>query len=176
MATKDRNGALHSEKNGRFVSNGGANPEFDVSEIRKQPSGRFSSIVPGKNEQVKIPFDYFGGKSKKSGGSLEIPPAPKEAFGFYDKHKWTTHFEKHNKDFGYKDEKSYNKGAIDFWNNSPGKVYYMVSSQKICKLGTDGLTICVCEKSGDVNSYYKFKNKKQVDLYKKMYGWRLMNE
>ena len=54
MAIKDRNGALHSEKNGQFVSNGdGESSGFDVEKLSKEPRGRSGTIRLGVGEQVK---------------------------------------------------------------------------------------------------------------------------
>ena len=54
MAIKDRNGALHSEKNGQFVSNGESESSgFDVENLSKEPRGRSGTIVIGRNESAE---------------------------------------------------------------------------------------------------------------------------
>lgn len=51
MATRDRNGALHSEENGQFVSGGGGDGSgFDVEKIEKQTKGHLATVVPGRGE------------------------------------------------------------------------------------------------------------------------------
>lgn len=51
MATRDRNGALHSEKNGQFVSGGDSGSSgFDVEALEKQPRGHDATIRPGEGE------------------------------------------------------------------------------------------------------------------------------
>lgn len=56
MATKDRNGALHSEENGQFVSKGDSdNVVFDVEKLEKQSRGQPASIIPGKGEPADNP-------------------------------------------------------------------------------------------------------------------------
>jgi hypothetical protein len=55
MAIKDRNGALHSEKNGQFVSNGeGESSGFDVEKLSKEPKGRSGTILPGRGEEPEL--------------------------------------------------------------------------------------------------------------------------
>ena len=50
MATRDKNGALHSEKNGQYVSKGGESGSsgFDDEKLSKEPRGRSGTIVPGE--------------------------------------------------------------------------------------------------------------------------------
>ena len=74
MAIKDRNGALHSEKNGQFVSNGeGESSGFDVEKLSKEPRGRSGTIRPGVGEDPKKRRTLHVTEVKQSDGSYVFP-------------------------------------------------------------------------------------------------------
>ena len=61
MATRDRNGALHSEENGQFVSGGGGDGSgFDVEKIEKQPKGHLATVVPGREDPADEVYNLPG--------------------------------------------------------------------------------------------------------------------
>lgn len=114
-------------------------------------------------ELAKVPLDYFGKKGHKQPDvSTEIPPVPKEAFGFDKKRLNTNHHKRHKLDMNYKDEKTYNQAAMDFWNKGDGELYYSERRGNFCKIGRDGVTVCFCSAEGIIGSFYRYSNKAET--------------
>lgn len=157
------------DEDGKWTAEGGSSTHY------RQNMPYEEIIAEGR----KIDLNFFSKKSEgdaKASAKKEIPLCPVEAFGFSDKHKLKRHYEKHKKNFKFKNETEYNKAAIDFWNKSPGTLYYAEMRNKFCKLGADGLTVCICEGNGTVNSFYVFKNHAEVRFYMELDGWRKTDE
>lgn len=110
-------------------------------------------------ELVRVSLDYFGKKGhKKPDLSEEIPPVPKEAFGFDNKRLYTKDHIEHCKSMGFKDSKKYNSAAIEFWNNGAGTLYYSERRDNFVKFALDEVTACYCNPEGIIQSYFKYPN------------------
>ena len=161
MAVEDRNGDLHDESNGQYTKKGSG---AKSGSIRPGEGERAPWADEKPKERKKIPLDYFSKKGhKKPDLSVEIPPVPKEAFGFENKKRLNTkHHKKHKVEMHYKDEKAYNQAAIDFWNKDDGELYYSERRGNFCKIGRDGVTVCFCSAEGIIGSFYQYSSKAET--------------
>lgn len=124
------------------------------------------------SERLKrIPRDFFGKKNKDNGGTKpkEISSPPKEAFGFRnDERRNTKHHLRHVEEMGFKNQKEYERSAIDFWNKGNGKIYYSERRENYCKIGSDGKTVCFCDSEGYINSFYKYPTEAKARSFMKL--------
>nr|MBQ8890412.1 hypothetical protein [Clostridia bacterium] len=118
-------------------------------------------------------LDYFSEKKSKTAKSNATPPPPqpREAFGFANKERLNTdHHVKHAREMGFKDQKEYERAAIEFWSNGSGKKYFGIdghfykydeSTNRFVSVNKDGyiLTFFIYNKN-------KFERKRvQLRLY-----------
>ena len=162
MATEDRNGNLHSEKNGRFVAKG-------TSEAAKREEAERiynSEGVPNEKQLVRIPLNFFGGLSERFDRPKEIPT---EIEGFRDKRENTEHHVRHARDLGYltrsgkPDVDAYERGAIDFFKNGKGDLYFSKATGDFYKF--NGEKMVVVNKNGALKTFFKVTKK---DFLKKI--------
>ena len=110
MAKVDRNGAWHSERNGRFI------------EKNKNSSARKKKQEDLEKARRIYSSDYFPPTNDLPEG---IPPLPTGISGFKDsKRKNTKHHKDHAKEMGFKNQDEYEKAALAFWKNGEGKYYF----------------------------------------------------
>ena len=120
-------------------------------------------------ELAKVPLDYFGKKGHKQPDvSTEIPPVPKEAFGFKDDRLYIPDHVKHAKEMGYKDPKQYESAAIDFWAKGTGKIYYSKMTKAFYKYNQKNEEFLVVDHEGYVKTFFylslkKFERKRYQD-------------
>lgn len=142
MATEDRNGDLHSERNGRFVSKG-------ASEAAKREEAERiynSDGVPNEKQLVRIPLNFFGGLSPKFTRPKELPS---EIEGFRNGRENTPHHIEHAIALGFLKRKranisAYERAAIDFFKNGKGEVYFSKATGDFYKF--DGEKYVVVER------------------------------
>lgn len=59
------------------------------------------------------------------------------------------------KDMGYKNSKEYEQGAIDFWKNGKGDMYYSRARKRFYKHDKASNKILVANKDGIIHTFYK---------------------
>ena len=112
-------------------------------------------------------MDYFGkGKGQPKYPISEMPVFPKESYGFDKERLYTKDHIKHRNDMGFKDSDKYNKAAMDFWNNGKGTFYYSERRGNFAKIAPDQVTVCLCDKDGRIQSYYKYPNIASAENFK----------
>ena len=160
MATKDRNGDLHSEKNGRFVAKG-------KSEAAKREEAERiynSDGMPNEKHPVRIPLHFFGGLSERFDRPKEIPT---EIEGFLDKRENTAHHVRHARELGCltrsgnPDVDAYERGAIDFFKNGKGEVYFSKATGDFYKF--DGKKYVVVEREQHYIKTFMPSNKNKFE-------------
>ena len=116
MAIKDRNGALHSEKNGQFVSSGESESSgFDVEKLSKEPRGHLSTIIPGKGEPLNIPLDFFSESKLDKDTSKSLKKGIRSIKKNLELHRLKIKYpEKYSEDWNSLNE-SRKKQRIEYW-------------------------------------------------------------
>lgn len=132
---------------------------------------RSAEIEQAKGETIEqlkkrlaIPLNFFASKKEKelSPERLEEIKSniPKTAFGFSDKERLkTSHHTDHARQMGYKDQKSYEQGAIDFWQSGKGQVYYSPTRERYYKYDKRNKLFCAIDKDGIVRTFMVMDNK-----------------
>ena len=116
MAIKDRNGALHSEKIGQFVSNGeGESSGFDVEKLKREPRGHLSTIIPGRGEPLNISLDFFSESKLDKDASKSLRRGIRRIKKNLELHRLKIkHPEKYSKDWDSLSE-SLKEKRIEYW-------------------------------------------------------------
>ena len=116
--------------------------EFDESKHPRDKDGKFtdknSSSKNIRSKKLLKALTFFAeNKHSEAREKITIETAksnfPKQIFGFENGREKTQHHQNHIIELGYKDEKQYQKGAIEFWNNKDGKTYFSQSAQRYYK-------------------------------------------
>lgn len=115
MATRDRNGDLHSEKNGQYVSKGGESANFDVEALEKQPRGHDATIRPGEGKLVNIPLDFFSESKLYEDASESLRKGIRSIKKNLELHRLKIKYpEKYSKDWDSLSE-SLKEKRIEYW-------------------------------------------------------------
>lgn len=114
-----------------------------------------------RKNAARLPLDFFGNENRKK---LTREDIPSEVYGFMRERIRTPHHERHAKEFNCKDEKEYEKRAIDFWLHGEGKIYACHYSQEFYKYNSKTKELVVISAfkgdshregdSGRVKTYY----------------------
>ena len=163
----DRNGALHDGKNGQFKSKSAdelKNELVIVIEDKKPVIFNPSTKLEDK-EYARIPFDYFGKKRKqpiRQYNSVDIPTCPAEAFEF--SRLDTEHHNRHREEMGYKTLKDYQEGAVEFWNNGKGDIFYSKPRNSFYKYNKQTTQLLVISSNGIIHTFMYYTNNKFISL------------
>ena len=160
MATKTGAGGEpqeYNEQDGRYCFRQNMTyPEILQYFAKKSPDG-------WKNSEKRK-------READSENSRDIPQRPQKAFGFA--RLKTKHHNQHMVDMGFKDEASYQRAAIEFWESGQGTVYYSVLRKNFAKESPDKSKIVVVETDGTIKTYFPFKTKKARDRYLLQDRWQ----
>ena len=155
------------DKDGKFTDSGinradamkMTTNELRVSLAQKQNARHY--------ELVLIPPDFFGAKSthgKSSNQNIEIPAPPIEAFEFAD--LYTNHHIAHANEMGYKNQKEYERAAIEFWNKGDGTIYYSKARNSFYKYNENTCEMVVVSSDGTIHTFMKYSKNKFSALKK----------
>lgn len=131
----------------------GVTEENAEGELKKQSEEKRESLENKYNSELEI----------------NINKLPK-AIGF--NRPKTHHHQRHISELGYKNEREYIKGAIDFWENGKGEIYLSTKRNKYAKYDEKTGKYVVCDKAGRINTFFYIKHKR-FDKYIKQEGYEL---
>ena len=167
MAISTKPGGKYDTENGQYVSDGSS----DAGQSKKQEPTKMQKIGEAlkeyNNKRFYIPLNFFG-KRDFSNVPIDRNP-PKEVYGFASKKLLnTSHHSQHMKDMGYKNSKEYEQGAIDFWKNGKGDMYYSRARKRFYKYNKQSRILIVVNKEGIIHTFFKlgkgdFENTRKWD-------------
>lgn len=161
---------------------------FDESKHPRDERGRFTDgtsrryaqnmsyaeIMRDDRESAYVPLDYFGSKKPVPEFDEKKVKAecPKDAYGFANRERlYTQHHQDHANEMGYKNQPAYEVGAINFWKNGVGKVYYDPCNDIYYKYNRKSTEFVAIDKNGVIHTYMQLPNnkmsrkEKQFNLY-----------
>ena len=103
-----------------------------------------------------IRLDFFG----KEYPPLTREDLPKDVFGFANKTRLNTkdHI-RHAREMGYKDQKVYERGAIDFWKHGAGDIYVCPARRRFYKYNVKTKQFVTVDTEGVVHTFMPMKNR-----------------
>lgn len=108
------------------------------------------------DDLFRLRLDFFG----KDYPKLTIEDLPKELYGFADFDRlYTSHHQRHAADMGYKNQKEYQKGAIDFLKYEKGQIYGCDFDRYFYKYNEKTKRLCTFDKDGIIKTYMPLSNK-----------------
>ena len=122
---------------------------------------KISEIKKEKREKLENKYNSENGDNGKS-----LP----KAIGF--NRPKTRHHQRHINELGYKNEKEYIKGAIDFWNKGKGNIYIGERRGNYAKYDKNSGRYLTCDKSGTITTFY-FVTEKEFDKNLKQEKYKL---
>lgn len=164
--------------------------EFDESKHPRDKDGKFTNKKKESanftNEQKKrllktLKFFTQKRKNAETDKSQIIATMPKKAFGFGNKELLTRpdHVQ-HAKDLGYKTSKDYEQGAISFWKQAIGEIYYGRARKRFYKYGKLVLNgkqknvMLVISSNGTIHTFYEVSEKKfkKISIQERLEKWK----
>lgn len=175
MAMEDKDGRLHSQKDGRFVSKNG-----DKSSVKKDYKKISDSLKAFRDRRKAIEFaqgntaiskkeslkklNFFSKNRKKHLYTRNVEETfepPKEIQGFKNTERnRTRHHQRHIFELGFENENDYIKGAQNFWEKGAGKIYRgRVRRGTFCKYNEKTGEYLVIDKEGVLLTFYQITAK-----------------
>ena len=128
-----------------------ATPKDAWAALDKIPADEFK-------KPLMIPLDFFAKTETtqtRTYNSKKRPELPKEAYGFARLE--TEHHKDHAEEMGYKNQKEYEKAAIDFWNKGNGDVYYSNARNSFIKYNMRTTEFIVVSGDGTIHTFMYIK-------------------
>lgn len=101
--------------------------------------------------------DFFTDKDDltqdKDGGKLQVPNATE-----FNRLKTKQHLS-HAKDMGFKNQKEYEKAAVEFFNGNEGKRYFGKARGEYCRYDDKTGRYAVCSNDGRIKTYFSISKK-----------------
>ena len=108
-----------------------------------------------------IGLNFFAKESKSLPQQKNIAPPPREVYGFANSERLNTdHHKRHAKEMGFKDQKQYEKAAIEFWKNGKGKVYYSPYRDRYYKYDSKKELFISVDIQGTIHTFMISDNKR----------------
>ena len=158
--------------------------QFDESKHPRDKDGKFTD-GNGTTKEAYDSRDTFGNMLRNmpqgakdrvaeisSGTEDTKRPEPEKAYGFANKERReTAHHVTHAKEMGFKNQRDYERAAVDFFNSSRGKLYYSERRKRYFRYDEKTGELAVSS-NGIVHTYmYRTKKEfKRLTIQEKLHG------
>lgn len=153
--------------------------QFDESKHPRDKDGKFTD-GNGTTKEAYDSRDAFGnmirnmpqGAKERVTEISSTTAKPEKAYGFANKERReTAHHVTHAKEMGFKNQRDYERAAVDFFNSSRGKLYYSERRKRYFRYDEKTGELAVSS-NGIVHTYmYRTKKEfKRLTIQEKLHG------
>ena len=155
-------------------------PEFKESEHPRDEDGKFTSkngnsksrykrlvkAIRKRIEHKRANIQFFARKQKSDKAEKRISNEeakdyiPVDTFGFEGDRLYTQHHMDHAIEMGFKDQKQYQRAAIEFWKSGRGKLFFNKSLQRYYKYDEKTSRFISVGVNGQTHTFMLLSNKK----------------